>query len=196
MSDQILPSLGLIITVFIFASVVQESYAQTQTIVIRGNVSEVASLFKKVGESPDDIGVILASIAAGIAGGGLFVAAIQMYFNRKVNNAQLWLSFRDFLSKYDEIHLKLREDREKHQWSPTDKEMAQVEGYMGLFEHANRMLDMNLIDKKTFKDIYRYRIENILLNPMIADDKFRGDKRQYWQNFIDLCRKVDLEIPH
>jgi hypothetical protein len=119
----------------------------------------------------------------------------QMGATEDVNNAQLWLSFREFLTKYDEIAIYLRPGGD---WSfentgpSTEDEWAKVEFYMGVFEHANLMLDKKLIDLKTFQDIYKYRIGNILSNKKISEAKLR-DKAEYWRNFIDLCRKLGLE---
>jgi hypothetical protein len=117
----------------------------------------------------------------------------QMAASAKVNNAQLWLSFREFLSKYDEVHVNLH-PRSKDDWQePKDaKEQVKVELYMGLFEHANRMLDMGLIDLETFKDIYRYRITNIISNNWVRTHKIEKEGNS-WLNFIRLCHKVERQ---
>jgi hypothetical protein len=120
----------------------------------------------------------------------------QMHATDKINNAQLWLSFRQFLTKYDEIHLKLRPGgkwREEGTGPSSVQEWVKVEAYMGLFEHANRMLNMKLIDLDTFKDIYEYRISNIIANEIIKKDKL-VDKSDSWKNFIELCNKMGLKI--
>jgi hypothetical protein len=189
MGNKILSSISLVITIFTSAFIIQDGYAQHDE-----NTSEVTSQFKNAKISSDGIGVIIAVIAACIAAIGLFFNFLQMKKNAKVYQAQFWLSFREFLSKYDEIHKNLRGG----EWSSgntgpsTPDEWAEVEAYMGVFEHANIMLDKKLIDLGTFKEIYKYRISNILSNKRIKEAKLR-DKAGDWRNFINLCRKLGLE---
>jgi len=64
---------------------------------------------------------------------------------------------------------------------------------MGLFEHCNIMIDDGLIDLKTFKDIYGYRVNNILKNNIIKTAKLEREKDS-WENFIQLCHKLGYPI--
>ena len=77
---------------------------------------------------------------------------------------------------------------------PTEEEWRQVEAYMGLLEHCEPMLRNNLIDLQTFKDIYRYRLVNVMANRKIVMEKL-GERRGGWQRFIQLLRMVEIEVP-
>jgi hypothetical protein len=77
---------------------------------------------------------------------------------------------------------------------PTGEEWRQVEAYMGLLEHCAPMLRNDLIDLQTFKEIYRYRLVNIMANRKIVMEKL-GERRDGWQRFIELLRMVNIEVP-
>jgi len=65
---------------------------------------------------------------------------------------------------------------------------------MGLFEHCMKMIDMHVIDWNTFKDIYGYRVSNILANPLVVEAKLRGE-RDSWRDFLRLVRGMGLTDP-
>jgi hypothetical protein len=65
---------------------------------------------------------------------------------------------------------------------------------MGLFEHCEAMLKKGLIDLPTFKEIYRYRLINIMSNRRIVIAKL-GCNRKSWQGFIRLLDMVGIEAP-
>jgi hypothetical protein len=119
----------------------------------------------------------------------------QMEANEKINRARLWLSLREFMSRYDDIHCSLLKGGK---WSmngkgpETAEEWGKVSAYMGLFEHCNIMLEEGLIDLTTFKKIYEYRIENILSNKKIVMENLIL-KKDRWHDFLELCKKVGLE---
>jgi hypothetical protein len=78
---------------------------------------------------------------------------------------------------------------------PADQcDWRKVEDYMGLFEHCEAMLRKELIDPSTFKEIYRYRLINIMLNRRIVIAKL-GCNRKSWKGFIQLLNRVGIEIP-
>ena len=165
------------------------------------------------------LGDIIASVAASIAALGLFLNVNQMKknqtnfkeqmnatttqirqnqeqflgqmrVNERTTNAQFWLTLREFISRYDkDVHFKLRDGPAGPKSSD---EWDQVVAYMGVFEHCNAMIDSQLIDLETFKNIYRYRIELLLENDTIKNSLLR-DRGEVWQDFIHLCHIVDLE---
>ncbi|HJU35071.1 MAG TPA: hypothetical protein VJ695_08110, partial [Nitrososphaera sp.] len=103
---------------------------------------------------------------------------------------------REFFTKYDDVHENLRGGGK---WTGPDQgpnsveEWRKVEAYMGLFEHCNIMIDDGLIDVKTFKDIYDYRVKNILQNKIIKTAKLEREKKS-WENFIQLCNKLGYPV--
>jgi hypothetical protein len=113
---------------------------------------------------------------------------------RETNEARFWLELRKIFSDHNEVHLNLRPNGEWYQSdaNPTAEEMPKIEAYMGLFEHCKKMLDKKLIDWKTFENIYAYRVENILKNPVIVREKLF--KRFWgWKDFIHLVRELGYQ---
>jgi hypothetical protein len=86
----------------------------------------------------------------------------------------------------------------KEEWEklkgPTGQEWRKVEAYMGFFEHCAPMLRNNLIDLQTFKDVYRYRLVNIMANRKIVMEKL-GRRREGWKLFMELLSMVEIEVP-
>jgi len=96
-------------------------------------------------------------------------------------------------SEHNNIHLQLR----NREWvkNPTEPpqggKWSEVEAYMGLFEHCMSMLDDKLIDWGTFKDIYRYRLANIVSSPVIVGQKLVVNGSSY-KRFIRLTKGLGL----
>src|SRR5262245_9066353 len=109
------------------------------------------------------VGVAIAAIA-------LVFTAINTSVTAQANQARFWLELRTHFYRFDDVHRKLRPGGE---WSggaggPSNvEECAQTEAYMGLFEHCESMLEQNLIDEGQFRDIYSYRLRNIVANTTI-----------------------------
>ena len=137
--------------------------------------------------------VIIGSIIAVIS---LIVTAYQMRSTAKISRAQFWLELREMFAKHNDIHVKLRPGGEWHKskTSPSEGEMPKVEEYLGLFEHCKEMLDEKLIDWNTFKNIYAYRIDNILANPIIVREKLNKQK-DGWKIFLELVEKLGRRVP-
>ncbi len=117
----------------------------------------------------------------------------QMHTNKKIARSTMWITIREMISKHDDVHMKLR----KGEWTAyvngkeSNEEWAKMEAYMGLFEHCYRLLEDDILDYETFKKIYGYRISNILKNSEIKTEKLEN-RGESWQEFISLCRKIDL----
>lgn len=145
-----------------------------------------------------DIGIMIAIAALVVA---LFYNAKQTRDNAKqvannaqTNEAQFWLSLRDFIIQHhDDIHRKLIPGGpwSKANSGPSVNDWPDVEAYMGVFEHIYNMLDEGLISDKIFKSIYKYRLINILNNNTIKKEKLEKNGDQ-WSDFIALCRREEL----
>ena len=115
----------------------------------------------------DLAGVIIALAA-------LAYTARSLSLSSRTARAQFWLALRDAFSRHDKVHRRLRPGGD---WagrtgvSGTTEEWAELEAYMGLFEHCEEMLKDRLIDTGAFTRIYKYRLENILANPIIVEEK-------------------------
>lgn len=98
---------------------------------------------------------------------------------------------------HDPVHLKLRPGGK---WSSNSsgpkepEEWAELEDYMGLFEHCEIMMNLGLIDVQTFSDIFAYRLRNIVANSLICEKKLRQEAES-WKKFISLLQRFDISIP-
>jgi hypothetical protein len=147
--------------------------------------------------SLDDWAQVATIIGAVIAILVLGYTARQLKINTRISRGQFWLELRKMFAEHDEVHQNLRPGGPWHRSNTlpnTAQDMAKVEAYMGLFEHCEFMLREKLIDLKTFKHIYEYRLVNIVNNERIKEDKLK-QRRQSWEAFIallDRCNKLGL----
>jgi hypothetical protein len=146
------------------------------------------------------VGAIVAIVGAIVAILVLGYTAQQVKANTRISRGQFWLELRKMFAEHDGVHHKLRPGGAWHASTTHPQpgtEMAEVEAYMGLFEHCEIMLEDKLLDKKTFENIYAYRLNNIVNNERIKVDKLQ-DRAQYWAKFIallDRCGKMHLLDP-
>lgn len=135
--------------------------------------------------------------------GGVIAAAISLMFTAlttwrtaKANRARFWLDLRDHFAQHDCVHRRLRPmgDWSKDDGPKTNEEWASVEAYMGLFEHCEIMLEQRLIDEKTFREIYAYRLRNIVANDIIRQNKLIGHPYG-WKRFLALLQRLKVKIP-
>ena len=135
-------------------------------------------------------------IAVVIAAGSLAFTALNTDLTRRTGRARFWLDLRDQFEKHGTVHRRLRPggDWAGARGGPSNaEEWAQVEAYMGLFEHCEIMLDQKLIDERTFKEIYRYRLSNIVANDTIRREKL-CERPQGWKRFLDLADRMGVVV--
>lgn len=132
------------------------------------------------------IGVTIAAVS-------LLYTAYNARLTLKSNRARFWLELRDRFSRFDSVHVKLRP---RGAWTggagpETAEDWAQVEAYMGLFEHCELMLRDRLLDAATFRKIYRYRVKNLLDSQPIVQAKMI-EHGESWTEFLNLVRRFGL----
>ena len=135
------------------------------------------------------VGVSVGLVALGFT-------AYQVRLNTRVNRANFWLRLEEMFSKHDAVYLKLSSEGEwadGHHGPETSADWAKVTDYMGLFEHCMIMLDAHLLDWRTFKAIYEYRIPDILENHVIVK-RTLVDDAEYWKDFHRLLEKLGLKL--
>ncbi len=135
------------------------------------------------------VGVVIAAIS-------LAFTAFSAWAGVRTNRARFWLDLRDRFGHHDEVHRKLRPGGS---WAngggpATSEEWAMVEAYMGLFEHCEIMLEQGLIDDRTFREIYLYRLRNIVANDIIRQQKLI-DRASGWPRFLALLKRVNVDLP-
>jgi len=64
---------------------------------------------------------------------------------------------------------------------------------MGLFEHCEIMLEKGLIDERTFREIYGYRLVNLVKNDWIRMEKL-CKLSGGWKRLIALLGRMGVEF--
>jgi len=132
---------------------------------------------------------------------GVLIAAIALVFTAKsswgtarATRARFWLDLRAMFYRFDDVHRKLRPGGEWHgAGGPrTVDEWAQVESYMGLFEHCEAMVEQHLIDEALLRDVYRYRLSNIVRNATIRVAKLEEHAKD-WKRFLALLDRMGVD---
>jgi hypothetical protein len=102
------------------------------------------------------------------------------------------------MSNYDDVHAKLRPGGDWASEVPAGPqnaaEWARVELYMGLFEYCERLLEQGLLNQTDFDRNLRYRLTNIVANPIIVEAKLRPPLVQYWGDFVQLLARCKVDI--
>lgn len=134
------------------------------------------------------VGVTVAAIS-------LMFTAFNTYLTLKTNRARFWLDLRDRFGRHEEVHRRLRPGGI---WAAgngpeTSEDWASVEAYMGLFEHCEVMLQQRLIDEPTFREIYAYRLKNIVANDTIRHEKLQR-LASGWPRFLALLNRMGISF--
>lgn len=139
-----------------------------------------------------DLATIIGVIVGGIS---LIFTARNIRLTSRANRARFWLDLRDRFAKHDEVHVLLRPGGAWSTGKGPEKaeEWAKVEAYMGLFEHCESMLKQGLIDERTFRDIYSYRLKNIVSNDIIRHEKLELRKKG-WERFLALLKRMKIQV--
>lgn len=143
------------------------------------------------------VGVIVTVIGVIVALIGIGVAVWQMFRANRIAQVQSWLTLRDLMANYDDVHANLRPAGKWHaslEEPHIVEEWAKVETYMGLFEYCKELIDAGLLRKDEFKRWYLYRLSNLLANPRIVTYKLH-QRRGGWTDFIVQCEILEKEIP-
>jgi hypothetical protein len=140
-----------------------------------------------------DIATIVGLVVACVS---LVFTAVNTRLGSRTNRARFWLDLRDRFTRHDSVHRRLRPGGS---WADgagptTPEEWADVEAYMGLFEHCEVMLHQHLLDEETFNEIYGYRVENILANDVIRCAKLVPPLAAGWKHFLALVKRMDYKI--
>ena len=160
---------------------------------------------------------VFTAIGVAIAAGGVFyaiktlkagaeslrLAAQEAKENTNVARAQFWVMVRSVMANYDDVHANLRpggiwaphEDEEYAVLGPQDAaEWARVELYMGMFEYCEKLISRGLLEERDFRESYRYRLDNLVRNAVIVEEKLHGFETD-WQDFYRLCKRFQVHIP-
>ena len=144
----------------------------------------------------DVISSVATAGATIFSGVGLILVGFQMRQTAKVNRSQLMLELRQMFAAFNEVHIKLRPEGD---WSGGNgkgpcsvEEWAEVDAYLGLFEHCERMLADNLLQEDEFRRTYGYRLRNLMENQKIVREKLQSGEKGEWADFIELLNRLNI----
>ena len=125
---------------------------------------------------------------------GVAIAAWSLLITARTNRAKFWLELRTSFAKHDDVHRALRPGGK---WADskgptTIDEYAQIEAYMGLLEHCEIMLSQRLVDEATFREIYQYRLKNLVANKWVREEKLCRCA-DGWARFIALLERMQVK---
>lgn len=147
--------------------------------------------------TPDQINLIIAigTLITAIATVILAVVTRNTVIQaRKDSRGDFLLRLDEAFRYYQPVHSKLRPKGEWHDGlggPQSREEWIAVEGYMGLFERVQILVEQKVIDIATVERLYGYRISNIVANTVIRDAKLTGDVRNDWSDFVKLQEAVE-----
>src|SRR5690554_6216927 len=108
----------------------------------------------------------LAAIGLLLTGIGLLINSYQIWQTKQVALGQFLLQFDEMFIAHAAVHHSLRSDGKwAHNIDPED--MKEVEAYVGLLERLGVLVDKGVIDKDIARDLYGYRVRNVVRNPSI-----------------------------
>ncbi len=129
---------------------------------------------------------------------GFIVTNRELVQSRKIAQGEFLLHLDELFREHQQIHINLRPGGA---WSTSQgaprsaEEWAALEAYMGLIERIKVLIDDGIIDLKTFKRLYGYRVNNVVQNETIRHEKLEGMRADYWQDFIALRTALDAISP-
>lgn len=140
-----------------------------------------------------ETGIIIASISAAAASGGLIFTAYERHKETQIATGTFWLELEKMFQRYDPLYSHLRFQCGdwvcKDNVGPTSKEeLEQLCDYLGLFEHCYFLLKKGSIDLNTFESIYKTRVMGLLSNQLIQNEL----SNEKWGTFRDLLYELKL----
>jgi hypothetical protein len=131
-------------------------------------------------------------IAAIAAVAALWIAAYELRQNRLINKERFALDLDEMFDKYSDINEELRS---WHVDKIPPAKWREIEDYLGVFEHCERLIEDGLLDWQTFQDMFGYRVRNIMSVDQIVG-KVRLDEEDRpgtWCNLIKLAGRLEPE---
>jgi len=131
------------------------------------------------------IGTVIVGVAA------LVYAACQLKHSSTTSEGQFLLDLKKMSYTHNQVHIKLRPggDWTQNGKGPTNhKEWAKLEDYMGFFELCELLMQDGSLCSDRFKQLFGYRVNNILANETIRDAKLTKEKDN-WELFLKLVAR-------
>jgi hypothetical protein len=65
---------------------------------------------------------------------------------------------------------------------------------MGVFEEIAVMVNQGILELEIVRRLYAYRMIFIVANPDIRHQKLLSSEGIFWQDFLELCAKLKIEV--
>src|SRR5262245_4663358 len=146
----------------------------------------------------EELAQLATVIGAPVGVGALIYAGIQLQRTLCVERGRFMLELERMIAVHDPTHYRLRPGGDwagPNATAPQNlQEWAQLEDYMGFFEHCELLVKDGSLDLPSFKSLFGYRVTNIVANRSIVQDKLVMEGK-YWHEFRNLAKRLGLELP-
>jgi hypothetical protein len=140
------------------------------------------------------VAALVAIVGFPLLGWPLFAARSQRRDAIRLSTSQVLLAADAVLASHAQVAANLRpggvwygEHGELGQIHPTDKELPQVEPYLGVLERIFIAYQAGQLDPETIDHLYGYRLGNIWANERIVVTKLQNEERKAsWSRAIAL----------
>jgi len=148
--------------------------------------------------------LFLTALGVMIAAIGILYAIKTLRENGAIAHAQFFVTLRDLMDNYGDIHVRLRPEGDwariepnkyAHTGPSNKEEWMRVELYMGLFEFCEVLLKRGLMEQEDFNRSLLYRLNNLVKNAVIVETKLLSSLKADWKDFLDLCKRCDVPVP-
>jgi len=129
--------------------------------------------------------------------GALVYAGLQLRHSADIARGRFMLELERMTAAHDPVHIRLRPGgiwSEASKGPASGEEWAEVDDYMGFFEHCELLLRERALDLTSFKALFEYRIRNITANSRIVDAKLIDEKAS-WTLFLELLDRLEMSRP-
>ncbi len=127
----------------------------------------------------------------------LIYAGLQLRQSVLIARGQFMLELERMITLHDPVHIRLEG---KGIWTKPDSgpagnsEWTALDDYMGFFEHCELLLQAGSLKLQSFKDLFGYRVANIMMNKRIVKAKLIEEKK-YWRLFLKLLDRLGIDRP-
>jgi len=121
----------------------------------------------------------------------LVYAAFQLKHSSTTSKGLFLLDLEKMSNTHNKVHIRLRPGGD---WAQNNKgpinheEWAELEDYMGFFELCELLMQDGSLCPDRFKQMFGYRVNNILANETIQDTKLKKEKDS-WELFLKLVAR-------
>ena len=144
-----------------------------------------------------DVADLATVVGAPLAIAALVFTALQLKRTLLVEQGRFLLELERMSTDHNKIHLRLRPGGD---WADgktlpnSPAEWAELEEYMGFFEHCELLIQSGSLDASSFARLFGYRVKNIVANDSIVQTKL-VDEGKHWKDFRSLASRLGLQLP-